>query len=76
MKYTFQKAFAEILAHNVPEYFWQKTSTGELEFAMPGWDVTTVDYAIALAMGKAPLSDKLNLRALAPVWIIPRVRSR
>jgi len=32
---------------------------------MPGWDVTTVDYAIALAMGKAPLSDKLNLRRIS-----------
>ena len=65
MKYTFQKAFAEILAHNVPEYFWQKTGSGELEFAVPGWDVTTVDYAIALAMGEAPLSDKLNLRRVS-----------
>jgi Asp-tRNA(Asn)/Glu-tRNA(Gln) amidotransferase A subunit family amidase len=65
MKYTFQDAFAEILAHNVPEYFWQKTRSGELEFAVPGWDVTTVDYAIALALGKAPLSDKLNLRRIS-----------
>ena len=24
MKYTFQDAFAEILPHNAPEYFWQK----------------------------------------------------
>jgi Asp-tRNA(Asn)/Glu-tRNA(Gln) amidotransferase A subunit family amidase len=65
MKYTFQHAFAEILAHNVPEYFWQKTRSGEPEFAVPGWDVTTVDYAIALAMGKAPLSNKLNLRRIS-----------
>jgi amidase len=65
MKYTFRDAFAEILAHNVPEYFWQKTGSGELEFAVPGWDVTTVDYAVALAMGKAPLSDKLNLRRIS-----------
>ncbi len=65
MKYTFQDAFAEILAHNVPEYFWQKTRSGELEFSVPGWDVTTVDYAIALAMGKAPLSSKLNLRRIS-----------
>ena len=62
VKYTFQDALAEILAQNVPEYFWQKTASGELEFAVPGWDVTTVDYAVALATGKAPLSDKLNLR--------------
>ena len=28
MKYTFQDAFAEILPHNVPEYFWQKNALG------------------------------------------------
>ncbi|HKY20322.1 MAG TPA: amidase family protein [Vicinamibacterales bacterium] len=65
MKYTFQQAFAEILPHNVPEYFFQKTPSGELEFAVPGWDVTTVDYLVALATGKAPLSDKLTLRRIA-----------
>jgi amidase len=65
MKYTFQDAIAEILAHNVPEYFWQKTKTGELEFAVPGWDVTSIDYAVALALGKAPLSPKLHLRRIA-----------
>ncbi len=65
MRYTFEKAISEILAHNVPEYFWQKDRNGELEFAVPGWDVTTVDYAIALATGKAPLSDKLDLRRLS-----------
>jgi Asp-tRNA(Asn)/Glu-tRNA(Gln) amidotransferase A subunit family amidase len=64
LKYTFQDAIAEILAHNVPEYFWQKTPTGELEFAVPGWDVTSIDYAVALALGKAPLSEKLTLRRL------------
>jgi Asp-tRNA(Asn)/Glu-tRNA(Gln) amidotransferase A subunit family amidase len=65
MKYTFQDAFAEILAHNAPEFFWQATRSGELEFAVPGWDVRTTDYAVALAMGKAPLSDKVNLRRIS-----------
>jgi Asp-tRNA(Asn)/Glu-tRNA(Gln) amidotransferase A subunit family amidase len=65
LKYTFQDAFAEILPHTVPEYFWQTTSNGELEFAVPGWDVRTADYFVALAMGKAPLSDKLTLRRIA-----------
>jgi hypothetical protein len=64
LEYTFRDAIAEILAHNVPEYFWQTDDNGELEFAVPGWDVTSTDYAIALAMGKAPLSDKLTLRRL------------
>jgi amidase len=65
MKYTFTDAFREILAHNVPEYFWQKTRDGKLEFEVPGWDVTSLDYAIALAMGKAPLSPKINLRRIS-----------
>jgi amidase len=65
MKYTFADAFREILPQNVPEYFWQKTPDGKLEFAVPGWDVTSMDYALALAAGKAPLSDKLNLRRIA-----------
>jgi Asp-tRNA(Asn)/Glu-tRNA(Gln) amidotransferase A subunit family amidase len=65
LKYTFQQALAEILPKNAPEYFWQKTATGELEFAVPGWDVTTVDYAVAVSMGKAPLSEKLTLRRIS-----------
>ncbi|MEJ1963068.1 MAG: amidase family protein [Gammaproteobacteria bacterium] len=65
LKYTFEDAFREILPHNVPEYFWQKTPDGKLEFAVPGWDVTSIDYALALSAGKAPLSDKLNLRRIA-----------
>jgi Asp-tRNA(Asn)/Glu-tRNA(Gln) amidotransferase A subunit family amidase len=64
MTYTFQDAFAEILPHNVPEYFWQTTRSGELEFAVPGWDVRTVDYAVALAVHEAPLSPKINLRRI------------
>jgi amidase len=65
MTYTFQQAIAEILPSAAPEYFWQKTRAGELEFAVPGWDVTSVDYAVALATGKAPLSPKLTLRRIA-----------
>jgi len=65
MKYTFQDAFAEILPHQVPEYFWQTTSTGELEFAVPGWDVRSTSYLVALALGEAPLSPNLNLRRIS-----------
>jgi amidase len=65
MKYTFQDAIREILPATVPEYFQQTTATGELEFAVPGWDVKSQDYLIALSLGKAPLSDKVNLRRLA-----------
>ena len=62
MKYTFQDAIREIFPPNVPEYFSQKTADGKLEFAVPGWDVTSVDYLTALMLGKAPLSPKLSLR--------------
>jgi Asp-tRNA(Asn)/Glu-tRNA(Gln) amidotransferase A subunit family amidase len=64
VEYTFQDAIAEVLAFNVPEFFWQKDASGELEFAVPGWDVTSIDYAVALSQGKAPLSEKLSLRRL------------
>ena len=62
MKYTFQDAFAEIFPMNVPEYFSRTTRSGELEFAVPGFDVRTKDYLVKLALGEAPLSDKINLR--------------
>jgi hypothetical protein len=65
MKYTFQDAFAEILPHQVPEYFWQTTASGELEFAVPEWDVRTTPYLVALASGEAPLSPNLNLRRIS-----------
>jgi Asp-tRNA(Asn)/Glu-tRNA(Gln) amidotransferase A subunit family amidase len=64
MTYTFQDAMAEILPHNAPELFWRTTRSGELEFAVPGWDVRTVDYAVALSLHEAPLSEKLNLRSI------------
>ena len=60
--YTFSDALAEILPINVPEYFWQKGADGKLEFAVPGWDVTSPEYLTALSRRKAPLSPKLNLR--------------
>ena len=65
MKYTFEDAFKEILPAVVPEYFQVTTSSGELEFAVHGWDVKSTDYLIALASGKAPLSGKLNLRRIS-----------
>jgi len=65
MKYTFQDALKQILPATAPEYLQQTNSAGELEFAVPGWDVKSMDYLIAVSLGKAPLSDKVNLRHLA-----------
>ena len=64
MEYTFQDGFAEIFPRNIPEYFLQ-TDNGEPEFAVPGFDVTSYDYMLALGRGEAPLSDDLNLRRIA-----------
>jgi Asp-tRNA(Asn)/Glu-tRNA(Gln) amidotransferase A subunit family amidase len=72
MKYTFQDAFAEILPHTVPEYFFQTTPSGDLEFAVPGFDVRSLDYQLKLALGKAPLSDKVNLRRVSSGLANPR----
>ena len=72
MKYTFQDAFAEILPQTMPEYFWQMTPSGELEFAVPGYDVRTLKYALDLALGVAPLSEKLNLRRISSNLGTPR----
>jgi amidase len=65
MKYTFQDAFAEILPLNVPEFFFRTDSAGNLEFAVPGFDVRTKDYLVKLALHKAPLSPNINLRRIA-----------
>ena len=64
MTYTFQDAIAEILPQTMPEYFWRKTATGELAFAVPGWDVQSINYVVALSLRQAPLSEKINLRSL------------
>jgi amidase len=37
----------------------------KLQFAMPGQDIGSRDYIAELAEGKAPLSDKLNLRSVS-----------
>lgn len=63
MRYTFQDAFAEVIAFNAPEYFYQMDGD-ELEFAVPGYDVRSVDYMVKLALGEAPLSPKLNMRRI------------
>jgi Asp-tRNA(Asn)/Glu-tRNA(Gln) amidotransferase A subunit family amidase len=68
MTYTFQDAIAEVLPRTVPEYFRRQTKSGQLEFAVPGWDVRSVEYAVALSLRQAPLSDKINLRSISKGW--------
>ena len=62
MEYTFRDALAEVLPIHMPEYFHKTTPDGDLEFAVPGHDVTSTRYLVQLAEGDAPLSPRINLR--------------
>jgi amidase len=63
--YSFRDAMAEVLPHTVPQFFFKKTKGGELQFAVPGWDVTSINYDVALGLHKAPLSNEINIRSIA-----------
>lgn len=65
MTYTFQDALAEILPLYAPEYFFRADKDGNLLYSVPGWDVRTVSYDVALSTHKAPLSNDLNIRSIA-----------
>jgi Asp-tRNA(Asn)/Glu-tRNA(Gln) amidotransferase A subunit family amidase len=65
VKYTFQDAMAEVFPHTVPEYFFRKDKNGKLMYTVPGWDVTTLAYDIALSRHEAPLSPLINLRSIS-----------
>ena len=65
VKYTFQDAMAEVLPHTVPEYFYRKNPDSSLMYAVPGWDVRTEAYDVALSRHLAPLSPKINLRSIS-----------
>ena len=72
MPYHFQHALAEILPLHMPEYLHSRNPDGSLTFAVPGHDVTSRDYMVKVAAGKAPLSPQLNLRS---VTSLPRTAS-
>jgi Asp-tRNA(Asn)/Glu-tRNA(Gln) amidotransferase A subunit family amidase len=63
MTYTFQQALAEILPLHMPEYLAQKAND-KLTFDVPGYDITSRDYMAKVALGQAPLADKLNIRTV------------
>jgi Asp-tRNA(Asn)/Glu-tRNA(Gln) amidotransferase A subunit family amidase len=69
--YSFRDAMAEILPHVIPEFFFRTDEKGEPEYAVPGWDVRSVDYNVALSLHKAPLSDKVNIRTIAKFYSNP-----
>lgn len=62
--YGFADAFSEIMPRQMPDFFKKTLSDGTLEFAVPGWDVTSYGYLLALSQRKAPLSNALNIRRI------------
>ena len=54
MTFGFSDAFAEVLPFQMPEIFSSKKD-GKPEFQVPGWDVTSRKYLVALSVHKAPL---------------------
>jgi len=59
MKFGFNDAFAELLPFHMPEVFSSKKD-GKPEFEVPGWDVTSKKYLIALSAHKAPMPSNLD----------------
>lgn len=59
MAYGFNEALAEVLPFQMPEIFSSKKD-GKPEFEVPGWDVTSRKYLIALSVHKAPLPANLG----------------
>lgn len=53
-------AFSEILPRLMPDIFSTTTSSGALQFAVPGFDVTSYAYLLALSRRQAPLAANLK----------------
>ncbi|MFT4046281.1 MAG: amidase family protein [Solimonas sp.] len=63
MTFGFRDAFAEILPFHMPEIFsWKKD--GQPMFSVPGWDVASRKYLVAVSAHKAPLPDNMNFRTV------------
>ncbi|MDY6945744.1 MAG: amidase family protein [Pseudomonadota bacterium] len=71
LKYTFADALSEILPRLMPELFSRRNSAGELVFAVPGYDVTSLEYLLKLSRREAPLTDKVNIANFQSFGALP-----
>ena len=63
MTFGFNQAFAEALPFHMPEVFsWKRD--GQPMFSVPGWDVTSRKYLVALSAHKAPLPANMNFNTV------------
>ena len=59
--YGFSDAFSELLPRMMPEIFSRRGPSGDLAFAVPGYDVASYDYLLKLSRRQAPLTNALNI---------------
>ncbi len=63
MAYTFNHAIAEMVPYQMPEVFSWKEK-GKPVFEVPGWDVASRKYLVAVATHKAPLPANMNFNKI------------
>lgn len=64
MTLNFEQAMAEVIPFHMPEVLSWTTEDGELEFAVPGWDVTSREYLVAASLHKAPWPANLDFQRI------------
>jgi hypothetical protein len=67
LEYTFSDAFSEIFPRYMPEIFSRTDDDGSLLFEVPGWNVTSYEYLLALSNRQAPISEDIMITNLGNI---------
>jgi Asp-tRNA(Asn)/Glu-tRNA(Gln) amidotransferase A subunit family amidase len=71
LEYTFSDAFSEIFPRYIPELFSRTDDDGNLMFEVPGWNVTSYEYLLALSNRQAPISEDIQIHQLGNILGYP-----
>jgi amidase len=71
LTYTFTDAFSETLPRFLPEIFSRRTPSGELVYAVPGYQVDSYDYLLKLSRRQAPLASGIRIDTIAQIAGLP-----
>lgn len=69
VSFSFADALSELLPRLLPEIFTRRDAAGRLLFAVPGHDVTSAAYLVALSRRQAPLTPAIDLTNFATYGI-------
>lgn len=69
VSFSFADALSELLPRLLPEIFTRRNAAGQLLFAVPGHDVTSAAYLLALSRRQAPLTPAIDLTNFATYGI-------